>query len=86
MRKTNLYKYTQNNVIIITPNKRNEADIPSQMRLIADENFILTNGVIKTTAVDAMLDEVDLWSEVYEMEESVNLKAQAYDILMGVTE
>lgn len=85
MQKVNLYRYTQNNVVIITPNKRAETDTPSRMRLIADENCILTNGTIERIAIDVMLDEVDLWQEIDKATEA-DLKAQAYDILMGVTE
>jgi hypothetical protein len=88
MQKVDLYRYTQNNVVIITPNKRNETDTPSRMRLIADENCILTDGTIETPAVDVMLDEVDKWQEIGGVDEATeaDLKAQAYDILMGVSE
>lgn len=88
MQKVNLYEYTKNNVVIVTPNKRNETDIPSQMRLIADENCILTDGTTETPARDVMLDEVDKWYEIGGTDEATeaDLKAQAYDILMGVSE
>jgi uncharacterized protein YdaT len=68
------------------------------MRLIAEENAILTDGTTETPAVDVMLDEVDKWQEITEeeaerlqnietpTEEEAGLKSQAYDILMGVTE
>lgn len=88
MQKVNLYEYTKNNVVIVTPNKRNETDIPSQMRLIADENYILTDGTTETPARDVMLDDVDKWHEIVGTEELSELeqKAHAYDILTGVIE
>ena len=86
MQKVNLYRYEEANKVIITPNKRAEADIPSRMRLIADKGYILTDGTTEVTVIDVMLDEVDLWSEVVETTDETNLKAQAYDILMGVSE
>jgi hypothetical protein len=86
MQKVNLYKYEENSEVIITPNKRNETDTPSRMRLIADENCILTNSTAEVTVIDVMLDEVDRWREIAEMDEATDLKAQAYDILMGVIE
>jgi hypothetical protein len=64
MQKVNLYEYTKNNVVIVTPNKRNETDIPSQMRLIADENAILTDGTTETEVIDVMLEDVGKWHEI----------------------
>lgn len=64
MQKVNLYRYEKNGTVIITPNARAETDTPSRMRLIADENAILTDGTTETPAVDVMLDKVDLWHEI----------------------
>lgn len=64
MQKVNLYRYEETDKVIITLNKRNETDTPSRMRLIADENCILTDGITETPAVDVMLDEVDKWQEI----------------------
>lgn len=64
MQKVNLYKYEENGRVTVTPNKRNETDTPSRMRLIADENCILTDGTTETPAVDVMLNEVDKWQEI----------------------
>jgi hypothetical protein len=85
MQKVNLYKYEENGTVIITPNARAETDTPSRMRLIADENAILTDGTTETPARDVMLDEVDKWTEIGGATEA-DLKSQAYDILMGVSE
>lgn len=84
MRKVNLYEYMKNGVVVITPNKHNEIDMPSQMRLIADENCILTDGTTETVVIDVRLEEVDKWHEIGGATEAE--KAQAYDILMGVNE
>jgi hypothetical protein len=93
MQKVDLYRYEDNGTVIITPNARAETDTPSRMRLIADENCTLTNGTTETPAVDIMLDEVDLWTEVEvttetptEIEAAEAEKAHAYDILTGVIE
>lgn len=65
MQIVDLYRYEENGQVTITPNKRNDTDTPSRKRLIAEgETPFLTNGEIETPAVDVMLDEVDLWSEV----------------------
>ena len=64
MQKINLYRYEISGVVKITPNAKNTNDEPSRMRLTADENCILTDGTTKTPAVDVMLDEVDLWTEI----------------------
>lgn len=65
MQKVNLYRYEESNgTVTITPTPRAETDTPSRVRLIADENAILTDGITETIAVDVMLDEVDKWTEV----------------------
>ena len=65
MQIVDLYRYEENGQVIITPNKRNDTDTPSRKRLIAEgENAFLTNGEIETPAVDVMLNEVELWTEV----------------------
>jgi hypothetical protein len=88
MQKVNLYRYEEADKVVITPNKRNETDTPSRMRLIADENCILTDGTTERIVIDVMLDDVDKWHEINAETEAIeaDLKAQAYDILMGVTE
>lgn len=64
MQKVDLYRYEENGKVTVTPNARAETDTPSRMRLIADENCVLTDGTTETIAVDVMLDEVDLWTEI----------------------
>lgn len=71
MQKVDLYRYEENNgMVTITPNRRNETDTPSRMRLIADENAILTDGTTETPAVDVMLEDVDKWHEIGGTEEA----------------
>ena len=70
MQIIDLYRYEDDNAIVITPNKRNEADTPSRARLIADEGAILTNGTTETPAVDVMLDEVEQWHEIGSADEA----------------
>lgn len=82
MQKINLYRYEENGTVIITPNRRNETDAPSRMRLIAEENAILTDGITETPARDVMLDEVDLWQEIGEATEASNYE-KIIDILTG---
>ena len=88
MQKINLYRYETNGRVTITPNQKNEQDLPSRLRLIADEGNVLTNGELSVPARDVLLEEVDIWSEVVQEEpqSDIELKAQAYDILMGVSE
>ncbi len=65
MQKVDLYRYEdENGAVIITPTPRAETDTPSRIRLIADNNKILTNGTTETIAVDIMLDDVDKWTEI----------------------
>jgi hypothetical protein len=86
MQKVNLYRYEETNgMTIITPNRRNETDTPSRMRLIADENCILTNGTTETPARDVMLEDVDKWHEINaetEATETSNYE-KIIDILTG---
>ena len=79
MQKVNLYRYEDGNTIVITPNPRNTIDQPSRMRLIADEDAVLTNGEIETLAVDVMLDEVELWREINGADEAT--KEDLYNAL-----
>lgn len=63
MQIIDLYRYEDNGTVVITPNKRNEKDIPSRARLVADEGAILVKGDIETEVVDVMLNEVEQWTE-----------------------
>lgn len=74
MQKVNLYRYEKNGTVTVTPNARRETDVPSRMRLIADESMLLTNGTTETEVIDVTLDEIELWHEIekiYEIDEDV---------------
>lgn len=70
MQKVDLYRYEENGKVTVTPNARAETDTPSRMRLIADENCILTDGTTETPARDVKLDEVDKWHEIGSADEA----------------
>lgn len=67
-----------------------EGRVPSPyIRLVADDGKMLQNGETTTVCIDVLATEADAWTEVdyVESEEStVEDKAEAYDILMGVSE
>lgn len=94
MQKVNLYRYEETDKVIITPNARAETDTPGRMRLIADENAILTDGTTETEVIDVMLDEVDRWTEINAETEAteadyisaLNEKNKIIDILTGSEE
>ena len=64
MQIIDLYRYEDNGTVVITPNKRNETDIPSRARLVSDEGATLIKGDVETEVVDVMLDEVEHWAEI----------------------
>lgn len=68
MKIVNLYKYEgERGEVIITPNQRNENDIPHMLRLIADEGMELVNEDIRTCCVDVYSAEG--WVEEIEIPE-----------------
>lgn len=65
MQRVNLYRYEdENGVVTITPNPRKETDIPSRLRLVADEGMLLTDGNTKTPVVDILPEEASNWHEI----------------------
>lgn len=69
MQTVNLYKYVDADGVVITPNKREETDVPYCYRLIADDGYILTDGENETPCIDT--HEPEKWTEkefVFEME------------------
>ena len=92
MQIIDLYVYEEEGgFVTVTPNKRNEADMPGRARLIAEEGFMLTNGIKETPARDVKLDEVDKWYEIDSTDEAtetnyisaLNEKDKIIDILSG---
>ena len=82
MQKINLYHYEINGAVVITPNRQNETDIPSRMRLIADENCILTDGTTERIVIDVILDEIDKWHEINAETEAI--KASNYEKIIDI--
>ena len=72
MKSINLYRYETGNGVIITPNAKNETDISSRMRLVADENKALTNGKTITLVVDVLLEDIKNWYEIDYIEEPIS--------------
>ena len=62
MQTINLYRYEQNGLVAITPNKRNETDMPYKYRLIAAEGMLVKKGDIETCAKDT--DNPEGWVEI----------------------
>jgi hypothetical protein len=60
------------------------------VRLVADDGMMLKNGVQTAICVDVLATEADEWTEVDyaepPSEPTDSDKAEAYDILMGVSE
>lgn len=85
MQKVDLYRYEENSKVTITPNARAETDTPGRMRLIADENCILTDGTTETEVIDVMPDEVDKWHEIGDADETTEVSnyEKIIDILSG---
>ena len=72
MQRVNLYRYEdENGVVTITPTPRTETDVPSRLRLVADEGMLLTDGNTETPAKDVMPDEKDNWHEITDEEAQV---------------
>ena len=72
MKSINLYRYETGNGVIITPNEKNETDISSRMRLVADENKALTNGKTITLVIDVLLEDIKNWYEIDYIEEPIS--------------
>ena len=59
MTKKNLYRYVGRNGIITSLVYLEDAKFFPMFRLIADENKILTDGIVKIKSVDIFADDVD---------------------------
>lgn len=65
MQKINLYRYEEENgVVRITPEAKAETDTPGRLRLIAEEEMLLTDGNIETSVVDITFEEAGNWEEI----------------------
>ena len=59
MTKKNLYRYVGRNGIITSLVYLEDAKFFPMFRLIADENKLLTDGIVKTKSVDIFADDLD---------------------------
>lgn len=84
MKKKKLYRYTKDDSVVISPDKP-DVYYTEMLRLVADEGYILTNGEMTAYCIDT--EDGTLWNEVKDQteEEITTGKAQAYDILTGVS-
>lgn len=64
MRKEIVYTYLGKNGILCTPVRIEGAISLKSVRLMAEDNHILTNGTDRRKMVEVPEDEVDLWEEV----------------------
>ena len=86
MKKTILYTGGGVSLSPVYADGRTES---AYVRLVADDGKMLQKGELAAICIDALATEADTWKEVdyVEPEESTaEDKAEAYDILMGVSE
>ena len=63
MEKITMYRYLGTNGIIDSPVHLEDTYYVRMVKLIADPNYLLTNGTTKTSMVLVPEDEVDEWYE-----------------------
>lgn len=76
MQKIELYKYTDNNITIITPNKKNKNDTCSLFRLIADDGKILYNNDVYVYAIDTYTCKE--WDEIIDPNPQEDIENDEY--------
>lgn len=80
-----LYRYTRPDGGVTISTVKPSVDYTELTRLVADEGYTLTNGTETSSCVDTATPGE--WTEILDREEStIEQKAQAYDILTGVSE
>lgn len=89
MQKITLYRYIRPDGGVTVSTVKPDAEYTEMTRLVADEGYILTDGVNYTACTDT--DNPSVWSEAEYTEgqdepSEVEQKARAYDVLMGVSE
>lgn len=89
MQKITLYRYIRPNGGVTVSTAKPDAEYSELTRLVADDGYILTDGVNYAACTDT--DNPSVWSEIEYTENQdelseVEQKAHAYDILMGVSE
>lgn len=66
MKKTVLYQYLGTNGTIISPVHLEDAYYVRKIRLVAEPNHFLTNGVILKRSVTIAESELEMWKEIPE--------------------
>ena len=66
MKTISIYKYGNT----LTPEKRNDGDTPSYIRIIADDGKVLVNGDERTHSRDITADKMADWHEEDETKET----------------
>lgn len=89
MQKISLYRYIRPDGGVSVSTVKPDAEYTEMTRLVADEGYILTDGVKYLYCTDT--DNPSAWSEVEYTEgqdepSETEQKAHAYDVLMGVAE
>lgn len=80
-----LYRYTRPDGGVTVSTVKPDTKYTELTRLVADEGYTLTNGTEASSCVDTATPGD--WTEILDSEEStIEQKAQAYDILTGVSE
>ena len=64
MRKEIVYTYLGKNGILCTPVHIEGAISLKSVRLMAEDNYILTNGIDRRKMIEVPEDEVNLWEEI----------------------
>ena len=63
MKFVKLYKYENDEEVIITPIQQNEDDVPFRCRIIADKGMLIKKeGIEGTTVIDT--DDIEGWEEI----------------------
>jgi hypothetical protein len=86
MQKITLYRFTRPDGGVTTSLVKPDGEYTELFRLVADEGYILTDGVNFTSCIDT--DNPGAWSEVPDPNgtDVIEEKAAAYDIITGVSE
>lgn len=80
-----LYRYTRPDGGVTVSTVKPDGEYTELTRLVADEGYTLTNGTENSSCADTATPGD--WTEILDSEEStIEQKAQAYDILTGVSE
>ena len=80
-----LYRYIRTDGGVTVSTVEPSGEYTELTRLVADEGYTLSNGTETSSCVDTATHGD--WTEIQDMEEStIEQKAQAYDILTGVSE